>query len=1014
MGLDPNIQNIVLGAVTNGLTALVAHIGRKAGRALVGEQLLEKMRRNQTALQPILQRAADALAEKIEWEGPPRLEEVCLFLTSPEVETVLRQIYSARLSEDEDPRNLQQVREEFLTSFSLYVGLDKDRLRDSVGLLFEALLDACELALNTAVDDGLLSAHEAKSSLRHRIILGELAAAKKNLGLLTGAKKPDLQAVHAFDRRYRQQVAARHGFIVPPHFDTALKIPIGELYVSPKFITTPREKGQEPEQLKMSDFVSCLYRGVVLGDPGSGKSTFASKLCSELADRYNDRLFARRKITPVLVVLRDYGAAKRTEKCSILQFIETTANSVYQVQPPSDAFEYLLLNGRILVIFDGLDELLDTSYRQEVSNDIESFCTLYPSTPVLVTSRRVGYEQAPLDEEKFEVFHIAPFDENQVKEYVSKWFCTDADLTPEQQTQKAQGFLEESQIVLDLRSNPLMLALMCNIYRGENYIPRNRPDVYEKCATMLFERWDKSRGIHVPLPFEAHIRPSMMYLAHWIYAGETLQRGVPEKALVTKTTDYLCPRRFEDRDEGEKAAREFIEFCRGRAWVFTETGTTGEGERLYQFTHRTFLEYFTAAHMARTYPTPDKLAEAMLPSIAKREWDIVAQLAFQLQNKNVEGAGDQLLTVLLRRASRSKKQESWNLLSFAARCLEFMVPSPRVARDITTACLQFCLTGASRQAKEKRTEVEYLNHGGGNLSELVTDLLDCAAENRKAVADCLERLLIERIKKGSTTDSLLALEIGLYLNLCLRLARRQLVRDPEIREFWVGAEDRIAQACSASIAALRTKHFGICFDSFWRDMTPIADVIKWFGFDSLFRQRLFTIYPARIWSISDSVLDCLLFGAHRMTPRASFEKRLSLAKDVGLILRSGAAPRVVVKSSSSMIMHMLEEDFSPEEQLPEALDLGSDVLFGGFILMAVKMETLDRDRRYETYLDTVEQCQLSFFDFMRWTILARFREVASDKVQEEMERCDFTREQQGLVWRWVHREIDFVQKPTPA
>ena len=45
---------------------------------------------------------------------------------------------------------------------------------------------------------------------------------------------------------------------------------------------------------------------------------------------------------------------------------------------------------------------------------------------------------------------------------------------------------------------------------------------------------------------------------------------------------------------GLVAAREFVEFCRGRMWVFTDAGTTVSGQRLYGFTHRTFLEYFAA------------------------------------------------------------------------------------------------------------------------------------------------------------------------------------------------------------------------------------------------------------------------------------------------------------------------------------------------------------------------------------------------------------------------------------
>ena len=214
-----------------------------------------------------------------------------------------------------------------------------------------------------------------------------------------------------------------------------------------------------------------------------------------------------------------------------------------------------------------------------------------------------------------------------------------------------------------------------------------------------------------PLPIkeiESQIKPAMMYLAHWIYSDEALQSGVTERKLVAKAADYLCPKRFEDRDEAEQAAREFIEFCRGRAWVFTDTGTTKEGDGLYQFTHRTFLEYFTACYLVRMYRTPDGLAEVLLPKIAKQEWDVVAQLAFQLQNKTIEDAGDELLSILIEQADKTQEDEAWNLLYFAARCLDFMVPSPRVTRQITTACIK-CFIGSEleRIEKEKNSDYEF-------------------------------------------------------------------------------------------------------------------------------------------------------------------------------------------------------------------------------------------------------------------------------------------------------------------
>ena len=464
-----------------------------------------------------------------------------------------------------------------------------------------------------------------RSAFRHHILLDHIQSIQRNVEFLTNENSFDLNEVLDFEKSYRKAIKTRHGTIIPPFFDATRKIPINEIYVAPEIVS--RKNEAELRFASTSEaFFSAMHRTVLLGNPGGGKSTFTLKFCYDLVT--NQLALFGQSVTPILVILRDYGAYKKEKRCSILDFIEITSNANYQLPPPKEAFEYLLRNGRVVVIFDGLDELLDTSYRQEISSDVENFCSLFSAVPVLVTSREVGYEQAPLDETRFDIFHLAAFTDEQVADYAHKWFAIDADI-PKIQEEQAKAFLRESAVVPDLRSNPLMLALMCNIYKGENYIPKNRPDVYERCATMMFERWDKSRNIQVILPFEAQIRPAMAFLAHWIYSDEALQAGVTEQKLIDQTTDYLWHRRFEDKDEAEKAAREFIEFCKGRAWVFTDTGTTGAGENLYQFTHRTFLEYFTADYLVRTHATTDDLLEMLLPRIENREWDIVAQLAFQ-------------------------------------------------------------------------------------------------------------------------------------------------------------------------------------------------------------------------------------------------------------------------------------------------------------------------------------------------------------------------------------------------
>jgi len=545
MNIDPNLLNIILGLITNGLTSLIAMSGKTAGNLLIGKDFREKWELEKTSLAPILHSAIQSVAENIEWKGSTRDEIVSLFLLSPEVQNIVRQIYATRFAKGKKYRDLTQLHKLFLTSFTRFVasysngGALKDaNFAEPVSLLFNALIKECDLLLQSATDKGILAAHEAKSAFRHHIIRSELDAIQKNLEFLVGQTQFNIRATLDYEKKYRSQVGSTHSRIAPPSVESTCKFPLDDLFVVPRFRTIPRREKESSNVLTMDEFTSRIHRAVLLGNPGGGKSTFSLKLCNDLAMQYPDIAFAGRStLTPILVILREYGADKKDRGCSILEFIETQAKSTYQLSsPPPHTFEYLLLNERAMVIFDGLDELLDTSYRQKITEDVEAFCRLYPSIPILVTSREVGYEQAPLDETMFETFRLAEFNEVQIQEYVRKWFTVeDRDTPAKQQQRKINAFLSESQVVPDLRSNPLMLSLLCTIYRVENYIPRNRPDVYKTCADMLFERWDKRRNLYVPPDLlEEHMRPLMEYLAQWIYQDEVLRNGVTEGELTVK------------------------------------------------------------------------------------------------------------------------------------------------------------------------------------------------------------------------------------------------------------------------------------------------------------------------------------------------------------------------------------------------------------------------------------------------------------------------------------------------
>lgn len=171
------------------------------------------------------------------------------------------------------------------------------------------------------------------------------------------------------------------------------------------------------------------------------------------------------------------------------------------------------------------------------------------------------------------------------------------------------------------------------------------------------------------------------------------------------------------------------------------------------------------------------------PKIAKGEWDVVAQLAVQLQNNNIDDAGDEILSAPIEQARTCSTNDEWNLYSFAARCLSFMIPRPKVARAIVQACLQRCISWAADREQRGRSRARSKQD---RLSlqkprELVANLLYAADENRAPVANCIENTLVEYANEGNDAEARAALEIGLHPHYALhaiasqeRLPRRQV------------------------------------------------------------------------------------------------------------------------------------------------------------------------------------------------------------------------------------------------
>jgi hypothetical protein len=210
---------------------------------------------------------------------------------------------------------------------------------------------------------------------------------------------------------------------------------------------------------------------------------------------------------------------------------------------------------------------------------------------------------------------------------------------------------------------------------------------------LLLGKWDARRHIQVQLRAGTQAEPATRYLAYWILTNHKDQPVATERELVREAAAFLADRNFEDPAQAAQAAQEFIAFCRDRAWVFSDAGATSAGERLYAFTHQTFLEYFAAAHVAAIYDTPEHLSAALVPRIARQEWEVVAELAIQVKCASLDRGDERAYLAMLGDGRQQSAKARSNILIFLARCTQFLEPPPRTIRILARAILDHFFSG---------------------------------------------------------------------------------------------------------------------------------------------------------------------------------------------------------------------------------------------------------------------------------------------------------------------------------
>ncbi len=390
------------------------------------------------------------------------------------------------------------------------------------------------------------------------------------------------------------------------------------------------EMGREEETRPLSalEVANDERRLVLLGDPGSGKSTFVNHLALCLAGAHLDsemgwleRLpgWTHGPLIPLPVTLRDFAAERPAGTAAALwQHVEGNLER-YDLGEYGPHLKEALRAGEVVVFLDGLDEVPGEKLRQDVVKAVEEFAKSYGRARLVVTCRVLSYADRRWQLAGFPAHTLAPFDQEKIKAFVNAWYGELANTgrrTPEEGKFEAgllSRALESRPELGRLAGNPLLLTVMALVHSFKGELPEKRARLYQECVDLLLLRWQRRKVSgegEAPQPSvleqlgvqETDLRRALWEVAHRAHyeQGERQEAAdIPERDVLDILQRYL------GGDWGK--AQEFLGYVEERAGLLLGRG--GVEGQVYAFPHRTFQEYLAGCYLAGQPDFPDRLRE---------------------------------------------------------------------------------------------------------------------------------------------------------------------------------------------------------------------------------------------------------------------------------------------------------------------------------------------------------------------------------------------------------------------
>ena len=462
-----------------------------------------------------------------------------------------------------------------------------------------------------------------------------------------------------------------------------------------------------------------VHQMALLGDPGSGKTTFVNYLAALAADPAAELPEALQNLLPVRIVLRNAAAcipagAQGGSECVLWDALHSDMAERLGAAAAEKTLPYLqerLYRQGGLVLLDGLDEVPEAGLRRRcLLEAVQAWvAALAQPSRFVITARPYAYADPQWQLPGFQILALAPFDEDQVNGFIERWYTAvrpsmgwDASTAADKARQLSRA-LQERPYLADLASRPLLLTLMSTLHTHRGKLPEDRADLYEGSVNLLLSRWQVQRqkkdqngqwvlepGIERVLGLgETRLRRALETLA---FETHQRQRGEPagrEAAAQQAPADIPLNEvlaAFSKLLPEDLNPRLLVEYLENRAGLLVE-----RREGVYTFLHRSFQEYLAACHLANS----EKEFAARLKQLVIDDLDWWREVFLLGVGKTRQGSLSNAIALVNHLVPRGPAQVNnpspthWRMATLAAQAaLELRLPERAGGDELYDALLE--------------------------------------------------------------------------------------------------------------------------------------------------------------------------------------------------------------------------------------------------------------------------------------------------------------------------------------